>query len=867
MTPVPSWRLTSASNSPAAIWRLLEVHDQLDDVVPLVGGGEQLVDHVLDQEQPPAAGALLPGQLGVEVRDGHLRQRALAPLVGDAYAQAGLVGDHPDADRQLRARVVAMLDGVHGRLADRGLEPLQPRAGQAELGDRLGHPVDRQALVADLAGDVELGQQPLPHRARPALQGDQGDVVLLLPVRAGELRELLQQPVDQRLAASGGLADHGGDPREAEHLAVRAVRLGQAVGVEQDRVAGPEGGLLLLVIHAGHQAERHPGRAQLPDLPAAGRDVGHVVPGVGVAQVAAGRVEHRVQAGREHVRRHLLDQQVVDPGEDLARRHQPGRLGPQDRVGGGHDQRGRHPLVGDVPDHDAEQAVGQLDEVVEVAADLAGRPVKRGQVPAGQLGQVPRQEPLLDELGDPQLLLDALPLADLGLLLADQLGHPHRRGGVAGQVVQQLAVVGGVLRLAAARAEVEQADELALADQRDHQPDAGVAQAGQRRRVELQRADVNRPGGAGEVRDQRVVGGDLDRRHVDQGGPCGERLVRRAGARLPPQHAAQVARDRRHGTSRSSGHGHCAMRPFRDRYGTGPARAILGPVMARGGGEMAGVRLALLCPPRGGRDGVPVTVDTRKAIALLAYLAVAPERHARDTMATLLWPDYDQDHARGALRRTLSTLNKALGEGWLAADRAAVGFARTGFWLDVARFEGLLASCRDHGHPPEDACPACVAPLREAARLYRGDFLAGFALRDSAGFDDWQYYQAERLRRALAGALERLVQAEIGQRRWDEAIDAARRWLALDPLHEAAHRQLMRLYPWSGRRAAALRQYQACVKGLDEELGVEPLEETTGLRAAILADRLPPPGEPAPAPAAATAPSPAPAPAPLVGRV
>ncbi|HYY80681.1 MAG TPA: BTAD domain-containing putative transcriptional regulator [Actinomycetes bacterium] len=282
---------------------------------------------------------------------------------------------------------------------------------------------------------------------------------------------------------------------------------------------------------------------------------------------------------------------------------------------------------------------------------------------------------------------------------------------------------------------------------------------------------------------------------------------------------------------------------------------------------MAELRIALLGPPRVERDGVPITVDTRKAIALLAYLAVAPERHARDTMATLLWPDYDQDHARGALRRTLSTLNKALGEGWLAADRAAVGFARTGFWLDVARFEGLLASCRDHGHPPEDACPACVAPLREAARLYRGDFLAGFALRDSAGFDDWQYYQAERLRRALAGALERLVQAEIGQRRWDEAIDAARRWLALDPLHEAAHRQLMRLYAWSGRRAAALRQYQACVKVLDEELGVEPLEETTGLREAILADRLPPPGEPAPAPAAATAPSPAPAPAPLVGRV
>jgi len=281
---------------------------------------------------------------------------------------------------------------------------------------------------------------------------------------------------------------------------------------------------------------------------------------------------------------------------------------------------------------------------------------------------------------------------------------------------------------------------------------------------------------------------------------------------------------------------------------------------------MAELRIALLGPPRVDRDGVPIEVDTRKAIALLAYLAMAPERHARDTVAALFWPDYDQAHARGALRRTLSTLNKAVGTGWLAADRTTVGFAGTGFWLDVARFEALLASCRDHGHPPDDACPVCIEPLREAVGLHRGDFLAGFALRDSADFDDWQYFQAERLRRALAGALERLVRAESGQRRWEEAIDAARRWLALDALHEAAHRQLMRLYAWSGRRAAALRQYQTCVRVLDEELGVEPLEETTALQELILADRLPPPGEPAPTVVAPSPPSSAPGPVPLVGR-
>ena len=75
------------------------------------------------------------------------------------------------------------------------------------------------------------------------------------------------------------------------------------------------------------------------------------------------------------------------------------------------------------------------------------------------------------------------------------------------------------------------------------------------------------------------------------------------------------------------------------------------------------------------KDGAPIDVDTRKAIALLAYLAVTEQRHSRDALAALLWPEYDQSRARGALRRTLSTLNKALGGAGLDAETAgAAGF-------------------------------------------------------------------------------------------------------------------------------------------------------------------------------------------------
>jgi DNA-binding SARP family transcriptional activator len=277
------------------------------------------------------------------------------------------------------------------------------------------------------------------------------------------------------------------------------------------------------------------------------------------------------------------------------------------------------------------------------------------------------------------------------------------------------------------------------------------------------------------------------------------------------------------------------------------------------------LRLAVLGPPRLELDGAAVQVDTRKAIALLVYLAVTGERHGREALAGLLWPDYDDAHARAALRRTLSALGKGLRGGWLVSDRTSIALDPAGLWLDLARFRALLEECGAHGHQPAQVCPACLAPLREAAALHRGDFLAGFALRDADGFEDWQRLQAESLRRELAGVLERLVEVQAAAGRFKDAIADGHRWLALDPLHEPAHRQLMRLYAWSGQRGAALRQYRACVRVLDRELGVAPLEETTELYQTIKQgreEREPAAAAPPPAPAAA-APLSRP---PLVGR-
>ena len=294
-----------------------------------------------------------------------------------------------------------------------------------------------------------------------ATQGDHGDVVLLLVVRAGEGVQGLEQPVQQ---VAAGIVEAQGlaQPVEAEHLARRVVRLDEAVAVEQDVAVGGDRRLGLLVDDARHEPKRHARGAQLGDVVAAAHE-GQVVAGVGEHDVPGRRIEDREQAGHEHACRHLRAEQVVGPRQDLARGEQSRRLGAQHGVRPGHHQRGRDALVGHVTDGDADPAVAHLDEVVEVAADRAGRAVVRGDLPLRQVRQLAWQELLLDERGDTQLLGEALAIRGFGGLLADELGDADGGRGLGREGRQQPAIVGRVVLLRESRPQVERSDQLALA--------------------------------------------------------------------------------------------------------------------------------------------------------------------------------------------------------------------------------------------------------------------------------------------------------------------------------------------------------------------------------------------------------------------
>src|SRR5580692_5159743 len=242
---------------------------------------------------------------------------------------------------------------------------------------------------------------------------------------------------------------------------------------------------------------------------------------------------------------------------------------------------------------------------------------------------------------------------------------------------------------------------------------------------------------------------------------------------------------------------------------------------------MTELSLALLGPPVVLRDGLPVTFDTRKAVALLALLAVTGRGHSREQLADLLWPEADSVKGRASLRRTLSVTAAAMSSG-LTISRAAVTLDLAAVQVDVREFEALIGR-------------ADAESLERAVQLYRDDFLSGFVLRGCPDFEEWQASVAEGLRQALARGLQRLVAACIDQGDLERATGHARRWLALDPLHEPAHQAIIRLHGWAGQRSAAMRQYRTLVRVLDRDLAVRPLPETTQLYDDVRAGRLEPP--------------------------
>ena len=219
----------------------------------------------------------------------------------------------------------------------------------------------------------------------------------------------------------------------------------------------------------------------------------------------------------------------------------------------------------------------------------------------------------------------------------------------------------------------------------------------------------------------------------------------------------------------------------------------------------AATEIRLLGPLAVARGGAPVELPpSRKARALLAYLALTPEPVSRPTLCDLLWDGADDP--RGELRWCLSRVRAVLGEtARLISHEDAVRLDGTGLVIDVTALESALAD--------ERVSELDAERCRTLLSLFGGDFLQGLELEGSPHFNAWLTAQRHRFRDRHVELLERLAIVGPDQ----ESLQRLEEWRQLAPYDQKVHQRLLYALAGRGRVREAEEHLRAAVKLFEDE--------------------------------------------------
>jgi len=243
------------------------------------------------------------------------------------------------------------------------------------------------------------------------------------------------------------------------------------------------------------------------------------------------------------------------------------------------------------------------------------------------------------------------------------------------------------------------------------------------------------------------------------------------------------------------------------------------------------LRLSLLGAAEAALDGRPIVFRTKKALALLAYLALDPGPHPRERLADLLWPQSDVAEARASLRTALNYVRQGLGpaaDSVIVATRESLG-VRFGAPVDLdvqaLTHAQHLARCSP-GNFREREIEAAVARIR-------GPFLAGMLVPDAPDFEAWIESQRTYWSGVESELLDRLATHQMGENEPAAALGTLERWTYLNPDEEIAWQRLIDAHLRTQDAGGARRAWSAYCRAM-AELDAEPSDQMAELHKQIL---------------------------------
>ncbi len=209
-----------------------------------------------------------------------------------------------------------------------------------------------------------------------------------------------------------------------------------------------------------------------------------------------------------------------------------------------------------------------------------------------------------------------------------------------------------------------------------------------------------------------------------------------------------------------------------------------------------------------------VKIPRRRSRALLFYMLCTQTPQPRERLLALLCGEMDERSARHTFKTLLAEVRALLRNldpsvEWIIGDTDQLTLNHLApLWIDTEVFETNITA-----HPRN---------LTSAIKLYRGDFLDGFFLKDAPAFESWTRSTRDHFLHLYIDGLRRLAEVYETQGQILPAIDCTQTLLHTDPFLEEEHARLMRLFWISGNRVEALRQYERLCDLFAEELGIKP---------------------------------------------
>ncbi len=236
------------------------------------------------------------------------------------------------------------------------------------------------------------------------------------------------------------------------------------------------------------------------------------------------------------------------------------------------------------------------------------------------------------------------------------------------------------------------------------------------------------------------------------------------------------------------------------------------------------VELGVLGPLQVRQGGAPVAVPGAKARAILTMLGLHGGSVVQaDALVELLWGEDPPRTAVKALQTHISSLRRALGDGFVLTQGA--GWVLAESEIDASRYKTAARFGRDAAAGGDTS--QAVARFEEALALWRG----------IPELPDGRRGTSEKTRwiESHAAMVEDRADALLATGRAAEVIGDLEAAVAESPLRERRWGQLMLALYRAGRQGEALGAYQRARTLLADELGVDPGPELRRLEAAIVA--------------------------------